>query len=379
MRLSVPLAVAGTLLLPVHVSAQQHCGGIERWAVKVLADPGASQVDVQHPVPTSFDDLVHLPRPTVPSDQVTRTTDEQSVRTVTGWLLTFKHETGKSGDGDFHLVITDATLESTHSGAGWPESPHSFVAEIPDPNCVSGADGTIAGPSLVQARLDTVRAKFLRQFPHITSGWNAIDPVRVRLTGVVFFDRPHGQRGRSLHGLELHPLLDIEFNPAPGVVPSPPTTKVALANPGFEDGDQGWDASPKVITEDAEEPAHDGQWKAWLGGYGEKHTDRLSQRVDLPDTAQAIALTFFLHINTEEDNSKAYDKMYVRLRDASGRFLKTLKTYTNQNAAPGFHQQSLALDAYKGQTVRIEFVSSEDSGSATSFVIDDVAVVSVGQ
>jgi hypothetical protein len=39
-----------------------------------------------------------------------------------------------------------------------------------------------------------------------------VDPTPVRLTGVGFFDRVHGSTGEStLNGIELHPLLKIEW------------------------------------------------------------------------------------------------------------------------------------------------------------------------
>jgi len=38
-------------------------------------------------------------------------------------------------------------------------------------------------------------------------------PIKVRVTGVVFFDRVHGQIGVAPNGVELHPVLDIEKVP----------------------------------------------------------------------------------------------------------------------------------------------------------------------
>jgi len=48
----------------------------------------------------------------------------------------------------------------------------------------------------------------------------ATDPAHaaalVRITGVGFFDYIHGQRGVAPNGIELHPVLDVEFPyPAP--------------------------------------------------------------------------------------------------------------------------------------------------------------------
>ena len=75
-------------------------------------------------------------------------------------------------------------------------------------------------------------------------------------TGIGFFDRPHGQTGRALNGLELHPLLDIEFNPT-GVTPTP-TPAALLQNPGFESGNVGWTATAGIISNKSEPTAT--QW-----------------------------------------------------------------------------------------------------------------------
>jgi hypothetical protein len=101
-----------------------------------------------------------------------------------------------------------------------------------------------------------VRNKFLQQFQNIHSGWNDANGILVRLKGVEFFDRAHGQTGRALNGLELHPLLDIEFNPGPGG-PVITTTTLPVVNPGFE-STGGWTASAGVITTSNQEPAHAG-------------------------------------------------------------------------------------------------------------------------
>jgi len=325
---------------------------------------------------------VLLPRPTIPPGEDTRTSSEMTVRVVDARLVKFKQETGKTGDADFHLVISDETLLFSQGGMTQPPSPHSVIAEIPDPACIGGRHGTVQPPSHFQAQLENVRAKFLQQFPNVHSGWNDAAGVPVRLTGIGFFDKPHGQVGRALNGLELHPLLDIEFNPtSPAVVttPTPTTTPasaaVALANPTFEQGAVGWTASADVITTSSGEAAHSGEWKAWLGGYGTAHKDKLAQTVTLPATASTISLTFYLHIDSEEDNSTAFDKLRVRVRDADGTLLKTLKSFSNQDAAPGFALQSFDLSAYKGRTIIIELEAQEDARTVTSFVVDDFAIV----
>ena len=55
----------------------------------------------------------------------------------------------------------------------------------------------IAFALLVQNKVPSDRYRVLRR------------PLRVALTGVGFFDRPHGQKGLAPNGIELHPLLSI--------------------------------------------------------------------------------------------------------------------------------------------------------------------------
>jgi hypothetical protein len=298
------------------------------------------------------------------------------VRTIDAFLVKFKKESGKTGDQDYHLVIADETLLYSKGGSG-SASPHSVIAEVPDPQCVSGRKQTVTGPSHFATQLAQVRSAFEAQFPNPSAGWNDVGGIPVRLTGVVFFDRPHGQVGRSLNGLELHPLLKIEFNPSAGPTPPDVTTTagVSVANAGFEEGVTGWTATDGVIVEGGEMQARTGHWKAWLGGHGEKKTDKLSQDLALPADADAVSASFYLHVETEEESADAYDFLRVRVRDTQGKLLKTVVTYSNMNAAKDYQRQAIDLSAYRGRTIRLSFESSEDGTSSTSFVVDDVRIV----
>ncbi|MFF5468046.1 M4 family metallopeptidase [Streptomyces achromogenes] len=139
-----------------------------------------------------------------------------------------------------------------------------------------------------------------------------------------------------------------------------------LANPGFESGDTGWTNSG-IINNDTREPAHSGSWTAWLNGWGSPHTDTLSQSVTIPAGCKAT-LTFYLHIDTAETGSTAYDKLTVTAGS------KTLATYSNADAASGYSQKSLDLSSLAGQTVTLKFTGVEDDYLATDFVVDDTAL-----
>ncbi|WP_225830417.1 M4 family metallopeptidase [Streptomyces sp. NK08204] len=144
------------------------------------------------------------------------------------------------------------------------------------------------------------------------------------------------------------------------------TSTQLLANPGFESGDTGWTNSG-VINNDTREPAHSGSYTAWLNGWGSAHTDTLSQSVAIPAGCKAT-LTFYLHIDTDEIGSTAYDKLTVTAGS------KTLATYSNANAASGYSQKSFDLSSLAGQTVTLKFTGVEDAYLATDFVVDDTAL-----
>ncbi|MGC0317142.1 putative Ig domain-containing protein [Kitasatospora acidiphila] len=140
-----------------------------------------------------------------------------------------------------------------------------------------------------------------------------------------------------------------------------------IGNGGFESGTSPWTASSGVITNSTGEAAHGGSYYAWLDGYGTTHTDTLSQQVTIPANCKG-AFTFYLHIDTAETGTTAYDTLKLTANGTQ------LKTWSNVNAATGYTQQSVDLSAYAGQTVTLQFTGTEDSSNQTSFVIDDAAL-----
>jgi len=146
-----------------------------------------------------------------------------------------------------------------------------------------------------------------------------------------------------------------------------------LVNPGFESGNTGWSASSSVITTASAEPAHSGSYKAWLDGYGTATTDTLSQTVTIP-AGCAASFSYWLHIDTDETGSTAYDTLKVQVLNSAGTVLATVGSYSNANANSGYAQHTVDLSAYAGQTVTIKFTGVEGSKLQTSFVVDDTAL-----
>ena len=161
-----------------------HCG-VERWAVKTLSDPDRERVQ-RRPVDVTIEALVALPRPVVLSPEVRADPVEVTVYRVEARLLWLFAE----ADGDYHLVLAsprDTTI--------------TMIAEVPDPGC---AGACASGFATVYGQ---VRQKMM---DYLNSPQSEARPL-VRITGVGFFDYLHGQRGVAPNGLELHPVLDVEF------------------------------------------------------------------------------------------------------------------------------------------------------------------------
>jgi hypothetical protein len=142
--------------------------------------------------------------------------------------------------------MTDDTKQYSDESAGVPVTGHSFVAEMPDPNCLSGRLGHfgIASPFLdhnLALNIRTARTDLENKFPHAVQngGWNDAGGIPVEIIGVGFFDRAHRQTGRAPNNLEIHPILAINFNPAVGPISTTSTT--TTSTPGTAATGQAWE------------------------------------------------------------------------------------------------------------------------------------------
>jgi hypothetical protein len=157
--------------------------GIERWAVKTGTDADAGQVS-RVPVPTTVAQMVALQAPASPPNANRVAPTELTDFTIHSTLTGFKLE----ADNDYHLVISDGQ--------------RTMIVEIPNPGCVGS--GSPFRPQISQAR-----AGFDSHYV-ATSSFQSVN-VSVIVTGIGFFDRLHGQTGVAPNGIELHPVLSIDF------------------------------------------------------------------------------------------------------------------------------------------------------------------------
>lgn len=156
-----------------------------------------------------------------------------------------------------------------------------------------------------------------------------------------------------------------------GTTPPPPTGGNLLANPGFESGAASWTGTAGPITNSTGRPAHSGTWKLWLGGNGSTSTESEAQTVAVPATGTP-RLSFWIRTDTAESGSTAYDTMKVQIVSAG--VTSTLATFSNVGANATYTQKSYDLSAYKGKSVSVKFLMTEDSTLQTSFVLDDTSV-----
>jgi hypothetical protein len=94
--------------------------------------------------------------------------------------------------------------------------------------------------------------------------------------------------------------------------------------------------------------------------------------VAVPAAAAAPKLSYWIRTDTSESGSTVYDRMRVQIVD--GATTTTLATYTNVGTFSTYAQKTHDLTAFKGKSVTVKFLMTEDSSLQTSFVVDDTSV-----
>jgi Zn-dependent metalloprotease len=147
-----------------------------------------------------------------------------------------------------------------------------------------------------------------------------------------------------------------------------------IINPGFETGTVPWIVSGQVTRSTGAYP-HGGVAYMILGGVNST-TGTLYQTVTIP--SGGANLNFWLNVTTDEAAGAAvFDRLFIEVRSTSGTLLATLTTFSNQNSGTaGVYvlRGPYNLSSFAGQTVRIQFRSTQDISLPTSFRVDDVSV-----
>jgi hypothetical protein len=175
--------------------------GVERWSVKTGTDADTGAINLAE-TPTSIATMRSWTAPSSLPENNRIAPYETTTWVVAATLTKYKRET----DSDYHIVITD------HDG-------NTMITEAAAPFCLGTGDPLAL--LIMQAR-----NQFDNHFSATTSFQTVSVPVRI--TGVGFFDFLHGQTGVAPNGIEIHPLLNIVFDPAP-VLLTEPGTQHAIA------------------------------------------------------------------------------------------------------------------------------------------------------
>ncbi len=161
--------------------------GTERWDVKTLTDPGSSAVKLKNARSSTVTKLAGM-KP-LGQSEARRAQERQVYRvkvifdSLPGRKLGFKLETT---DSDIHLAVRDA-LGST------------MIVEFPDPGCTVGAR--------YRSRMKSARTALVAACgPPPRSRFRELQGSAT-ITGVLFFDFFHRQRGVASNVAELHPAL----------------------------------------------------------------------------------------------------------------------------------------------------------------------------
>src|SRR6266851_7143437 len=183
----LPLVAVAFVLIAIASTAFGQCG-VERWSVKTGTDPDSGLVNLSSSTATPISSMTALPAPSpIPANNRVQPT-ETTVWVINATLTQYKLES----DSDYHLILDD--------GAG-----HTMIAEIPAPSCVGSGSPFLSG-------ITHARSQFDATFTATTSFQTANVPVQIK--GIGMFDFLHGQTGVAPNGIELHPVIDIIFNPS---------------------------------------------------------------------------------------------------------------------------------------------------------------------
>ncbi len=186
-------------------------------------------------------------------------------------------------------------------------------------------------------------------------------------------------------------LYDVVVTNASGAATAPPVTfsvngQQLLANPGFEEGDSGawtWttnlsNAKASPFRNNTTNP-HSGVYYTYLGywdGVDSGSYGTLEQTINVPTGAGSVSLGYWIRqITGQKPPNAVLDTLTMRILDASGNTLKTLKAYSNQNVDHLlWTRDTFDVSDLKGQSIQLRADWSENASNLTAWRLDDLAL-----
>jgi hypothetical protein len=173
-----------------------HCGS-ERWHVKTMSDPQASQVDRAIHM-TTVDELIHaaVPKPAsgalAKADNIRFAPWELKAVQIRATIVGWKTE----NDNDYHIVVADMK-----------NAKETMIVEPPSSACSSACSSGYA------ALFQSARDAFVHCMGTPSTSFTYVNTKTVvaDITGVPYFDPIHGQTGVAPNGIEIHPVVSVTF------------------------------------------------------------------------------------------------------------------------------------------------------------------------
>jgi hypothetical protein len=177
-----------SLIFTLHCSAQ-----VYRWDTKILIDSAGLRIYKHNAKPETISNLADGNATVRPQkDEMNhgkRASAEKRKVTVTAYIIATGHE----DDGDYHLVCQALFSNKT------------LIAEIPDPETIKlkGFPGLKTDYAKARNEIDSKIGVPPHQVTDLTK------KHKVRITGVLFFDKIAHGKGHAENGAEIHAVTSI--------------------------------------------------------------------------------------------------------------------------------------------------------------------------
>jgi hypothetical protein len=149
-----------------------------------------------------------------------------------------------------------------------------------------------------------------------------------------------------------------------------------IRNGSFETGNfASWQVVGSPVVQEDPPHAVDGSHYAWLGMRDRAH-DEIYQTITVPGRLASAVLLYAWGVYTRDtcDERSPKDRLTVSIRDAAGRTVEVLESYSECDAREFWEGAGFDLRAYAGQTIQVHFQADTDGQGPSYFALDDVHV-----